>query len=62
MNARLVSDPGFCLKHADEVRALAELSEDEARRDRLRSIANGYEAMAVRAHRRQAAMLEAAAD
>ena len=55
MNAPLVSDPGFCLQHAEEVRALAELTEDDVVRDRLRSIASGYEAMAVRAHQRQAA-------
>lgn len=55
MNAPLISDPGFCLQHAEEVRALADLSDDEVTRDRLRSIASGYEAMAVRAHPRQAA-------
>lgn len=55
MNAPLILDPEFCLKRADDVRTLAELADDEVRRDRLRSIASGYQAMAVRAHRRRAA-------
>ena len=63
MDAPLVSDPAFCLHHAEEIRALAEITEDETARDRLRRIANGYEAMAVRAQvRRATGPLREAAD
>ena len=63
MNAPLVSDPAFCLRHAEEVRMLADIVEDDALRDRLRSIATGYETMAERAQvRRAASQLKDAAD